>query len=119
MAGPVVTDTTLSTVDAASRAGVTVRQLNHWAAQGYVVPEIVHGTPGRGGIGKRWSVGEVDVAELLGVFSRQLLRDDLLGRLTDAIRGSTGLSLFDGDYVVRVTVKARAYDAAPVGSGID
>jgi hypothetical protein len=113
-----MTDTTLSTVDAAKRARVTVRQLNHWATQGYVHPDRVERHAGRGGHAQRWTPGEIDVAEMLGILSRQLFRDDLFAMLAKAIRDSTGVALTDGDYEVRVLLRPRPYEPK-VGSAID
>ena len=109
-----MTDTTLSTVDAAKAAGVSVQQLNHWARQGYVAAQFENGNRGRGGKSRRWTPGEVDVAEQLGVFSRQLVHrengdgEELLGLLSMAVRDGTALALTDGDYEVRVLLRARS-----------
>ena len=106
-----MTDTTLSTVDAAKQANVSVQQLNHWARQGYVAPAVENGNRGRGGKARLWTPGEIDVAEQLGVFSRQLVHredgEELLGLLSMAVRDGTALALTDGDYEVRVLLRAR------------
>ena len=91
-------------------ARVTVRQLNHWATVGYVHPDQIPRNAGRGGHARRWTPGEIDVAEMVGVFSRTLLRDDLLAMLAGAVRQGTGVTLLDGDYEVRVTLRQRPYE---------
>ena len=81
-----------------------------------------NGNRGRGGKVRRWTPGEIDVAEQLGVFSRTLIHredgEELLGLLSMAVRDGTTLVLPQGDYEVRVLLRARR-PAPPVGSGID
>jgi hypothetical protein len=103
-----VSDAPVTTADAAKAAGVTVRQLGHWAQCGYVRPEVVQGRVAGPGKAYRWSTAEVDLAEMLGVVSRQLGRPDLLGAVSTALREGTGFTLGDGDYEVVVTLRARA-----------
>jgi hypothetical protein len=91
---------TMSTIDAAKEAHVSVRQLNHWAATGYLHPRR---DPG-GGFGNwAWPVEEVDRAEMLGVLSRALHRSDLFVMLAEAIEHGTALVMRDGYYDVVVS----------------
>ena len=89
------------TLIAARDAGVTIRQLNHWTACGYVHPTVAPGR-GHGGRRLRWSVGDIDRAELLGVFSRTLVHRDLLADLAKVAEDGTTFDQTDGDYVVSV-----------------
>ena len=70
----------VGTVEAAVLAGVTVRQLNHWAACGYLRPLRVGG--GRGGQGTQWQWDERDVAAAAR-----------FGALSSALGGGRGLLL--------------------------
>jgi hypothetical protein len=90
------------TIIAARDARVTIRQLNHWTVAGYVHPTTATGQ-GHGGRRLRWSVGDIDRAELLGVFSRTLVHRELLSALAKAAEDGTNLVQHDGDYTVAVT----------------
>ena len=103
-ATPNVTEETVNTVAAAHIARVSVRQLNHWAACGYVRPI------GNRGIGNpdRWTVGEIDVAEMLGAFSRVFNQRDFFGVLAEGLRHGTTVELGDGDYAFVLEIRANA-----------
>jgi hypothetical protein len=92
----------MSTIDAAREAGVSVRQLNHWAATGYLHPRREAGA-GYAGSCLVWPVEEVDRAEMLGVLSRAIYRPGLLGRLAEAVEHGTALVMRDGYYDVVVS----------------
>jgi hypothetical protein len=94
-----VTDNTLSTVDAAAKARVSVRQLDLWTKAGYLRPSWVDG-PGRGA--KRWTVGEVDRAEMLGVFARTICAPNGLGVVAHALDNGPTFAMVDGMYAVTV-----------------
>lgn len=94
---------TFSSSEAARQARVSERQLDTWVTAGYLVPEWNGSGPGSR---RRWSIEEIDVAELLGVFSR-LLRGGVLGTVAEAARGGTCFTLRDHDYEIAVEVRAR------------
>jgi hypothetical protein len=56
-----------STIDAARMAGVTIRQLNHWASCGYLRPLRI-GT-GQQGTRLRWNADDVDAAARFGALA--------------------------------------------------
>lgn len=103
-----MTDTAIwkPTIIAARDANVTIRQLNHWTASGYVHPTVAPGQ-GHGGRRLRWSIGDIDRAELLGVFSRTLVHRELLGELAKSAEAGTDYSAVDGDYRVTVSWTSR------------
>lgn len=107
---------TLSTSEAAQRARVTGRQLRYWAEAGYVQP--VRAKPHTPAASWRWTVGDVDRAEMLGLLSRQLRRPDLLERFAAAIECGTYLVLPDGQHEVVVSWRRRRYES-PVGGRLD
>jgi hypothetical protein len=95
-----------STVDAARMAGVTIRQLNHWAACGYLRPHR-EGSGSHQGTRLRWDERDIDAAarfgalaslvvptkqpsELLVAFARRLALpyDEAVGILVDLGRFS-------------------------------
>jgi hypothetical protein len=108
---------TLSTNEAAFRAKVSVRQLQIWAESGYVHP-VRGASNGASAAPWRWSYGDVDRAELLGLVSRQVRRPDLLERLAAAIECGTCLVLPDGDHEVVLSWRRRQYEPA-VGGRLD
>jgi hypothetical protein len=59
------------TVDAARMAGVSVRQLAHWAARGYLRPVRVPGL-GQGGKQLQWDERDIDAAAKFGALSAAL-----------------------------------------------
>lgn len=63
---------TFSTVDAAEKAGVSVRQMHSWANEGYLRPLRVTGTNGRAGMSMRWEARDVEAAAILGAVSKAL-----------------------------------------------
>ena len=65
------TGTVYGTVDAARLAGVTVRQLNHWAARGYLRPARVP-DPRNGGTMLQWDERDIDAAAKFGALSTAL-----------------------------------------------
>lgn len=95
----VVTD--MSTVAASRLAKVTVRQLNHWAASGYLHPRREPGA-GQGGTFV-WPPEEVDRAEMLGILARVMNRPDLFALLAEAIETGTTLVLTDDYYDVVIS----------------
>jgi len=99
-----MTDETRNTVEAAKLANVSVRQLNHWAACGYLRPI------GGGSSGKRyrWPIGEIDLAETLGVFSHVFTQREFFAVLVESLRRGTVVEMADGDY--RLVMEVRAND---------
>jgi hypothetical protein len=99
-----------TTVEAAKVARVTVRQLGHWADCGYLQPLHVDGQ-GHAGRSLRWTVADVDRAEMLGVVSRTLAHTDLLARFAKALDHEPALVLNDGDYDVFVILQPHEPEA--------
>jgi len=99
-----MTDEPVNTVQAAKMANVSVRQMNHWAACGYLRP-IGGGSSGRP---YRWTVGEIDLAETLGVFSHVFTQREFFGVLVESLRRGTVVEMADGDY--RLVMEVRAND---------
>ena len=66
-----MTGETFGTIDAARKAGVTVRQLNHWAARGYLRP-IAVSAPGHAGMKWQWDERDIDAAARFGALSAAL-----------------------------------------------
>ena len=66
-----MTDTYYGTIDAARLAGVSVRQLTHWADLGYLRPirEVGHGY---GGKRYQWDMRDIDAASRFGALSAAL-----------------------------------------------
>jgi hypothetical protein len=105
---------TCSTAEAALRAGVTVRQLNHWASRGYVRPLRANGA-GHGGTRLRWEARDVTAAGRLGALSQALGLGagpgaDLLGRFAQSLAvhhgdDAAGVLVLVGDYEVELTVR--------------
>ena len=93
---------TLSTIDAARRAHVTVKQLRNWAARGFVQPRADTGVGGYA-----WPLEEVDRAEILGALARQFGKPDLFLSLAEALEAGTYLVLPDGDYEIVISWRAR------------
>lgn len=60
----------VGTIDAARLAGVTVRQLNHWAARGYLRPH--REGDGSQGTRLRWDARDVEAAARFGALSAAL-----------------------------------------------
>ena len=86
---------TWSTIDAAARAGVTVRQLTQWADRGYLRPERVTRDAGRGEHALRWDARDIDAAARFGALSAALGRNRRAVRTTFA----QALALPHGDAV--------------------
>lgn len=107
-----MTDTTLSTGDAATKAGVSPRQLDLWTQAGYLRPTWVDG-PGRGARAKRWTPGEVDRAEMLGVFSRTICGPDGLRVVANALDNGPTFAWVDGMYAVTVSLRVVTNDPDP------
>ena len=59
------------TIDAARMAGVSVRQLNHWAARGYLRPARVPDAR-NGGTMWQWDDRDIDAAARFGALSAAL-----------------------------------------------
>jgi hypothetical protein len=102
----VTEDRTYSTVEAARMARVSMRQLGHWAERGYVTPSRVDGH-GYAGRSLRWTVGDVDRAEMLGVISRTVAQPDVLARFAKALEDGPILITTDGDYDVCLVLVAH------------
>jgi hypothetical protein len=71
VAGTMTTEApTFTTVEAAQRAGVTVKQLRGWYADGYLRPTLTRG--GRIGRALRWDQVDIDSAAVLGAVTDAL-----------------------------------------------
>ena len=108
------TTATYSTVEAAQRAGVTVRQLRGWYADGYLRPELVRG--GRIGRALRWDQTDIDSAAVLGAVTDALYLGPLpnnrasimrLFAIALAIRKGAPVGVIQevGDYEVTIEVR--------------
>lgn len=104
---------TYGTIDAAAMAGVTVRQLNHWAAEGYLRPERIVG-PGRGSVQLRWDQRDIDAAARFGALSAALDGGSgLLWRFAEALTAphdtddAVGIILDEGRFTVSVEVRRQ------------
>ena len=91
---------TVTTVEAARLAHVTVKQLRSWSARGFVQPV-------RDGEALAWPVGEIDRAELLGVLGRALGEPDLWLSLAECIEAGKWHTVRDGDYEVVIAWRSR------------
>lgn len=105
------TATTYGTIDAARMAGVTVRQLNHWAQCGYLRPirETGHHT-GQGGVMLRWDTRDIDAAARFGALSAALAGGkDLLWTFAQALTREhdevVGILMDEGRFTVSVEVR--------------
>lgn len=91
---------TITTVEAARLAGVTVKQLKTWTARGLITPLVRHSA-------LAWPISEIDRAELLGVLGRRLGQPDLFVSLAAAIDAGTSLVLPDGDFDVCISWRRK------------
>ncbi len=91
---------TVSTTDAARKAGVTYRQLNYWIALGAIKPAV-----GNGGSGNpyRLSPAQVEILVQIGHLHRLLgqlklngLNVDLIRRVWDALETTGSFRYTDG-----------------------
>ena len=99
------------TIDAARMAGVSVRQLNHWAARGYLRPERVPDAR-NGGTMLQWDERDIDAAARFGALSAALGGGGgLLWRFAQALaaaRGSddaVGIIMEEGRFTVTIEVR--------------
>ena len=102
----------LSTIEAARRANVTVRQLNSWRVSGYMHPTRVAMTR-NGNAVYRWTLGDVDrFSKMLGLLVASTTARRFVGTpLGRRRKKGTSVVLPEGDYEVVVTWRQRRYRA--------
>jgi hypothetical protein len=106
-----MTDTTLSTVDAANAARVSVRQLHLWTDAGYLHPTTTEGAGGQGGKANRWTPGDVERAEQLGVFARTICGPHALSFVAKGLEhDGPSFAMLDGVYAVIVEIRVVTSD---------
>jgi hypothetical protein len=101
---------TYTTIEAARLAGVTVRQIRHWADCGYLRPER-HNGKGHGGVVFSWDTRDVTDAAILGAVSaalghRNLLQSFAYSLATKHSARKVGILIDTGAYTVTVEVRA-------------
>jgi hypothetical protein len=102
---------TYGTIDAAAIAGVTVRQLNHWAKCGYLRPLRETGNHvGHGGVVLRWDMRDIDAAARFGALSAALAGGrDLLWTFAQALTApygeAVGIVMDEGRFTVSIEVR--------------
>jgi DNA-binding transcriptional MerR regulator len=92
---------TCSTIDAAAAAHVSVRQLRHWAACGYVRP--IREDVGRGRY--LWTERDIEHAAMLGALARTSLELFAMQLAVNGERERCGVIRTDGPYEVLITVR--------------
>lgn len=102
-------EATYSTIEAARMAGVSVRQLTHWADRGYLRP-IRTGTGASSGSRLRWDSRDVDAAARFGALSAALTGTHLLRVFSQALACTheadvVGVLLDRGAFTVSVEVR--------------
>ena len=118
---------TVSTVEAARLAGVTVRQLTHWADAGYLRPMRTKGDKlgGHAGVRLRWDARDIDAAARFGALSAALgLGNGGVGVLRTFASAlavpygeAVGVLVEAGRFTVSVEVRANGCDAGANGKG--
>ena len=99
-----------STFDAAVLAGVTVRQLTHWAASGYLRP-LRTGKGDSSGSRLRWDVQDIEAAARFGALSAALgSGHHVLRVFSQALaiphEDAVGVMLQEGRFTVTIEVRS-------------
>jgi hypothetical protein len=100
---------TYTTIEAARLAGVSVRQIRHWADCGYLRPERTNGV-GHAGVVFAWDSRDVSDAAILGAVSaalghRNLLQSFAYSLATKHSARKVGILIDTGAYTVSVEVR--------------
>jgi hypothetical protein len=96
---------TLSTDEVCRRAGITARQLRHWAERGHLRRPLVGGGGHGTAYAMRWSIQCAERAELLGAVSR-LLGGSAIGPVARALpEGETFAIIEDKAFAVVLEVR--------------
>jgi MerR HTH family regulatory protein len=103
---------TWSTVEAAARAGVTVRQLTYWADRGYLRPERVVRGAGRGEHAWRWDETDIDAAARFGALAAALgsgrfLLTTFAQALAVPYGDAVGILIDEGRFTVSIEVRRQ------------